>query len=219
MRIDDARPPRGGGAGGYNPTTFQGGIRPIPGDVIQNQTIDARAQNGAIAFWLTPHGFLKGIAANMATAKSVNGARQADAVVQRVRQVPDHRDARRSNNLIEHVEALVDIAYTGDTVARRHLLRVSRSRRHPVPDAHRHARGRLPDTRDRGRAGAAEHARTPIDAARVAPAAAPPAAAAPRAEPQPQKLAGRRVAADAERRGEHPRRVQGLCRDGRSAGR
>src|SRR5947207_2011510 len=58
VRIDDARPPRGGGAGGYNPTTFQGGIRPIPGDVIQNQTIDARAQNGAIAFWLTPHGFL-----------------------------------------------------------------------------------------------------------------------------------------------------------------
>src|SRR5882672_12667607 len=70
VRIDDARPPRGGGAGGYNPTTFQGGIRPIPGDVIQNQTIDARAQNGAIAFWLTPHGFVKGVAANMATAKT-----------------------------------------------------------------------------------------------------------------------------------------------------
>ena len=30
VRIDDVKPPRGGGAGGYNPTTFQGGIRPVP---------------------------------------------------------------------------------------------------------------------------------------------------------------------------------------------
>jgi hypothetical protein len=28
VRIDDEKPPRGGGAGGYNPTTFQGAIRP-----------------------------------------------------------------------------------------------------------------------------------------------------------------------------------------------
>ena len=35
VRIDDERPPRGGGVGGYNPTTFQGGIRPVPGDMIE----------------------------------------------------------------------------------------------------------------------------------------------------------------------------------------
>src|SRR5437016_10014537 len=71
VRIDDAKVPRGGGAGGYNAQTFQGGIRPIPGDIIQNNTIDARNnQNAMIQFWLTPHGFLKGIAANMATAKT-----------------------------------------------------------------------------------------------------------------------------------------------------
>jgi len=29
-RIDDENPPRGGGAGPYNPATGQGGIRPIP---------------------------------------------------------------------------------------------------------------------------------------------------------------------------------------------
>src|SRR5437762_4583201 len=71
VRIDDAKVPRGGGAGGYNPQTFQGGIRPIPGDIIQNNTIDARGtnHNAAIHVWLTPHGFLKGIAANMASAK------------------------------------------------------------------------------------------------------------------------------------------------------
>jgi len=49
IRIDDAKVPRGGGAGGYNPQTFQGGIRPIPGDIIQNNTIDARATSNASA--------------------------------------------------------------------------------------------------------------------------------------------------------------------------
>src|SRR5690242_15144770 len=37
VRIDNERPPRGGGAGGFNPATGQGGIRPVPGDIIQNQ--------------------------------------------------------------------------------------------------------------------------------------------------------------------------------------
>ena len=72
IRIDDARPPRGGGAGGYNPQTFQGGIRPIPGDIIQNTTIDARGtnQNATIQFWLTPHGFIKGAGVNAASLKT-----------------------------------------------------------------------------------------------------------------------------------------------------
>ena len=115
VRIDDAKPPRGGGAGGYNATTFQGGIRPIPGDVIQNQTIDGRAQNGAIAFWLTPHGFLKGAAANLATAKAstVKGKKVVSFTAFGKFPITATLDER---NLIEHVEALVDIAYTGDTV-------------------------------------------------------------------------------------------------------
>src|SRR4029453_15186859 len=44
VRIYRAKVPRGGGAGGYNPQTFQGGIRPIPGDIFQNNTINGRAQ-------------------------------------------------------------------------------------------------------------------------------------------------------------------------------
>src|SRR5580765_1097454 len=48
IRIDDAIPTRGGGAGGFNPATGQGGIRPIPGDIIQNQTTDGRTEVGAI---------------------------------------------------------------------------------------------------------------------------------------------------------------------------
>jgi len=115
VRIDDAKVPRGGGAGGYNPQTFQGGIRPIPGDIIQNQTIDGRAQNGAIAFWLTPHGFLKGAAANASTAKAATARGKRTITFTAFGKFPitatlDNKD------LIEHVEALVDIGFTGDTV-------------------------------------------------------------------------------------------------------
>jgi glyoxylase-like metal-dependent hydrolase (beta-lactamase superfamily II) len=117
IRIDDAKVPRGGGAGGYNPQTFQGGIRPIPGDIVMNTTIDARGtnQNAAIQFWLTPHGFLKGIAANMASAKTGTSRGKKTLTFSAFGKFPitatidDH-------NLIEKVEALVDIAFTGDTV-------------------------------------------------------------------------------------------------------
>jgi len=117
VRIDDAKVPRGGGAGGYNPQTFQGGIRPIPGDIVQNNTIDARGtnQNAAIQFWLTPHGFLKGIAANLATAKTgaARGKKTLSFMAFNKFPITATIDDR---NVIEKVEALVDIAFTGDTV-------------------------------------------------------------------------------------------------------
>ena len=47
VRIDDEKPPRGGGVGGYNPVTFQGGIRPAPGEMVENQTIDGKTEAGA----------------------------------------------------------------------------------------------------------------------------------------------------------------------------
>jgi len=115
IRIDDARPPRGGGAGGYNPQTFQGGIRPIPGDIIQNTTIDARQQNGAIQFWLTPHGFLKGAVANAGTLKTATARGKKTLTFTAFGKYPITATVD-SRNLIEKVEALVDIAYTGDTV-------------------------------------------------------------------------------------------------------
>ena len=67
VRIDDERPPRGGGVGGFNPVTFQGGIRPAPGEIVDNQNTDGHTEAGAVRIWLTPHGFLKGAAANIAT--------------------------------------------------------------------------------------------------------------------------------------------------------
>ena len=67
VRIDDQTPTRGGGAGGFN-ATGQGGIRPIPGDIIRTRRrMDDRT--GALNIWLTAHGFLKGVAVNAATAK------------------------------------------------------------------------------------------------------------------------------------------------------
>jgi glyoxylase-like metal-dependent hydrolase (beta-lactamase superfamily II) len=116
VRIDDAKVPRGGGAGGYNPQTFQGGIRPIPGDIIQNNTINARAsENAMIQFWLTPHGFLKGIAANMATAKTGTVRGKKTLTFTGFGKFPITATID-DKNLIEKVEALVDIPFTGDTV-------------------------------------------------------------------------------------------------------
>ena len=114
VRVDDAKPPRGGGAGGYNPTTFQGGIRPVPGDMIQKQTFDGRTQAGAIAFWLTPHGFLKGAAANLASAKAavVRGKRTVTFTAFGMFPITATLDDK---NVVERVETLVDNVFTGDT--------------------------------------------------------------------------------------------------------
>lgn len=114
VRIDDANPPRGGGAGGYNPATFQGGIRPIPGPMIQNQTFDGRMQAGAIAFWLTPHGFLKGAAANLATAKAATVGGKPTVTFTAFGKVPVTATLD-NHNLVERVETLVDNVFTGDT--------------------------------------------------------------------------------------------------------
>jgi hypothetical protein len=67
-RIDDEKSPAGGGAGGYNPETGQGGIRPIPfGPNVNTAVRNGQTPDGALQIWLTPHGFLKGAAANAAS--------------------------------------------------------------------------------------------------------------------------------------------------------
>ena len=47
VRRDVEFPPRGGGAGPFNPATGQGGMRPIPGDVMQTLVRDGRTEAGA----------------------------------------------------------------------------------------------------------------------------------------------------------------------------
>ena len=63
VRRDVERPPRGGGAGPFNPATGQGGMRPIPGDIVGTQLRDSTTDPGAVQLALTPHGFLKAAAA------------------------------------------------------------------------------------------------------------------------------------------------------------
>jgi glyoxylase-like metal-dependent hydrolase (beta-lactamase superfamily II) len=115
VRIDDERPPLGGGAGGYNPVTFQGGIRPIPGDVIENTNIDGGTEVGALRLWLTAQGFLKGAAANAATSRvaTVHGKKNVSFTAFGKYTVTGTLNAQ---NLVEHVEALMDVAFTGDTL-------------------------------------------------------------------------------------------------------
>ena len=66
VRRDVDFPPRGGGAGPFIAATGQGGMRPIPGDVIQNIVRDGRNDIGRVQIALTPHGFLKAAAAGNA---------------------------------------------------------------------------------------------------------------------------------------------------------
>ena len=115
VRIDDMNPPKGGGAGGFNPATGQGGIRPIPGDIIQNTNVDGRTQAGALSLWLTPHGFLKGAAANAATAKvaTSRGKTLVSFVAFNTYTVTGTLNAE---NLVERVETKMDVGFTGDTL-------------------------------------------------------------------------------------------------------
>ena len=71
VRRDVERPPRGGGAGPFNPATGQGGMRPIPGDVVQSLVRDGRIEAGLVQIWMTPHGFLKVAATKRMLAKPV----------------------------------------------------------------------------------------------------------------------------------------------------
>jgi glyoxylase-like metal-dependent hydrolase (beta-lactamase superfamily II) len=115
IRIDDMNPPRGGGAGGFNPATGQGGIRPIPGDIIQNTNVDGRTEVGAINIWLTPHGFLKGAAANAATAK-VSASRRKKTVSFTAFNKYTITGTINEQNLVERVETKMDVSFTGDTL-------------------------------------------------------------------------------------------------------
>jgi glyoxylase-like metal-dependent hydrolase (beta-lactamase superfamily II) len=71
VRRDVERPPRGGGAGPFNPATGQGGMRPVPGDVVQSLVRDGRTEAGLVQIWMTPHGFLKAAATKRVLAKPV----------------------------------------------------------------------------------------------------------------------------------------------------
>jgi glyoxylase-like metal-dependent hydrolase (beta-lactamase superfamily II) len=115
-RIDDEKPPRGGGAGGYVPATGQGGIRPIPfGPQTQTTVRDARTDVGLLQIWLTPHGFLQAAAANYPTARasSVRG-RPAQTVSFTALGKYTVTGTVNDQNLVERVETRVPNPLFGD---------------------------------------------------------------------------------------------------------
>ena len=115
VRVDSEHPPRGGGAGPFNPTTGQGGIRPVPGDIIQNQNTDGRTEVGALSIWLTPHGFVKGAAANAATVK-LSTARGRKMLSFTAFGKYTVTGTINDQNLVERVETRIDNNFTGDTL-------------------------------------------------------------------------------------------------------
>jgi glyoxylase-like metal-dependent hydrolase (beta-lactamase superfamily II) len=115
VRIDNESPPRGGGAGPFNPNTGQGGIRPIPGDIIQNQNFDGRNEIGSLNIWLTPHGFLKGALAN--GHAGISGTRGTKKLVTFTAfNKYTVTGTINEQNQVEHVETRIDVGFTGDTV-------------------------------------------------------------------------------------------------------
>ena len=111
VRIDDESPARGGGAGGFNAATGQGGMRPILGEQTQIRQATPRTETGQLQIWMTPHGFLKAAAANKATVGSAGGRRTLSFVALGKYTVTGTLDAQ---NLVERVETRVDNTMLGD---------------------------------------------------------------------------------------------------------
>jgi len=114
VRIDDQNPPRGGGAGPFTPATGQGGIRPIPGDIIQNQNADGRTEVGALNIWLTPHGFIKGATAS-GNARIAGKRGRKTLVAFTAFDKYTVTGTLNERNLVERVATVIDGGFTGDT--------------------------------------------------------------------------------------------------------
>lgn len=111
VRVEDENPPRGGGAGGFNPSTGQGGMRPILGEQTIVRQATPQTEVGQLQIWLTPHGFLKGAAANMATVASAGGRRTVSFTALGKYTVTG---TLNDQNLVERVETRIDNTMLGD---------------------------------------------------------------------------------------------------------
>lgn len=116
VRIDNENPPRGGGAGPYNPVTHQGGIRPIPfGPQTQTRQVAPRTEPALIQLWMmTPHGFLKAAAANTATVRTANVRGRQTHTVSFMLGRHTVTGTINDQNLVERVETRLDNNVLGD---------------------------------------------------------------------------------------------------------
>ena len=111
VRVDDENPARGGGAGGFNASTGQGGMRPILGEQTIVRQATPQTEVGQLQIWMTPHGFLKGAAANKATVATAGGRRAISFPALGKYTVTG---TLNDQNLVERVETRVDNTMLGD---------------------------------------------------------------------------------------------------------
>lgn len=111
VRVEEENPPRGGGAGGFNASTGQGGMRPILGEQTIVRQASPQTEVGQLQIWMTPHGFLKGAAANTATVASAGGRRTISFTALGKYTVTG---TLNDQNLVERVETRVDNTMLGD---------------------------------------------------------------------------------------------------------
>lgn len=111
VRVDTQNPPRGGGAGGFNPATGQGGMRPILGEQTQVRQATPRTANGFLQIWMTPHGFLKAAAANKASVGNAAGRRTLSFQALGKYTVTG---TLNDQNLVERVETRIENELLGD---------------------------------------------------------------------------------------------------------
>src|SRR5712691_864628 len=110
VRTEVESTPHGGGAGGFNPATGQGGMRPLIGEQTQIRQATTRTDAGRLQIWMTPHGFLKAAAANNAIATTAGGRKTVSFSTGKHTVTGTLND----QNLVERVETLVDNPVLGD---------------------------------------------------------------------------------------------------------
>lgn len=115
VRVEVENPPRGGGAGGFNPATGQGGMRPQIGEQTVVRQATARTETGLLDIWMTPHGFLRAAAENAAAAKvTITGGKKVISFPAFGGKYTVSGTVN-DQNLVERVETLVDHPVLGDT--------------------------------------------------------------------------------------------------------
>ena len=110
VRTEVESPPHGGGAGGFNPATGQGGMRPLLGEQTQIRQATTRTDSGRLQIWMTPHGFLKAAALNNAIATMASGRKTVSFTAGKHTVTGTLND----QNLVERIETLVDNPVLGD---------------------------------------------------------------------------------------------------------
>ena len=143
-RAIDLEKPASRATGATMPPAIPGGPPPQPGTLNQTVTPANTAWTQQLEIWVTPWGFLKGAAANQATAKTqrVRGKLTPSWSWSPAAKSPSGQSYRvngyvNDQNLVERVETWVEHPVLGDLQVEAVLHQLSGLRRSESPDPHR----------------------------------------------------------------------------------